>query len=77
MPEARLAAELTPSAETRPDMNTPVYKWRVTHPERGSVEVEAVSRYWAVVAAAKAWGERWTQIARLLTVERLEEVGVK
>lgn len=53
-------------------MKTVYYKWwRVTHPERGSVEVKAVSRYRAVMAAAKEWGERWTQIARALTVERL------
>ena len=50
------------------------YKWRVTHPERGSVEVEADSRYWACVKAARVWGERWTQIARDLTLEKLEEV---
>lgn len=51
------------------------YKWRVTLPGRGSVEVKADSRYWACVKAARVWGERWTQIAKDLTVERLEEVG--
>ena len=52
-----------------------VFKWKVTHPERGSVEVTAASRYEAVISAAKVWGERWTQIAHDLTVEKLEAVG--
>lgn len=53
------------------------YKWKVTHPERGSVEVVAATRYEAVTKAAKEWGERWTQIARTLTVERLERAEVE
>ena len=53
-------------------MNIVYYKWRVTHPERGSVEVVAATRYEAITKAARKWGERWTRIARDLTVDKLE-----
>ncbi len=59
----------------RREIRMVVFKWKVTHPERGSVEVTAASRYEAVISAAKVWGERWTQIAHDLTVEKLEAVG--
>lgn len=52
-----------------------VYRWKVTHPIHGSAEVVGPTRYEAVIAAAKTWGARWTQIARECTFERLEEVA--
>lgn len=55
-------------------MSGPVYRWRVTHPTRGAVEVTGPRKYEAVIAAAKCWGARWTQIARECTFERLGEV---
>lgn len=45
-------------------MRGPVYRWRVTHPIHGAVEVTGPRKYEAVIAAAKRWGARWTQIAR-------------
>ena len=33
-----------------------IYNWTVTHPEHGSIEVTAVNRYYAVMAAAQDWG---------------------
>lgn len=54
-------------------MNSPVYRWRVTHPIRGAVVVTGPRKYEAVIAAAKRWGARWTQIARECTFERLGE----
>ena len=52
-----------------------VYRWKVTHPTHGAAEVVARDKYNAVIAAAKTWGARWTQIARECTFERLEEVA--
>lgn len=49
------------------------FKWRVTHPELGTVEVIAPERLKALTAAARTWKQRWTQIARACTVERLGE----
>ena len=48
-------------------------KWKVTHPELGSVEVIAPDRLKALTKASKEWKQRWTQIARACTVERLGE----
>lgn len=47
------------------------HTFQVTHPELGTVTVPAVDRYAAIVAAAKEWGERWTQIAKDCTVTDL------
>lgn len=55
----------------------PVYRWRVTHPNYGAVVVTGPRKYEVVIAAAKRWGTRWTQIARECTFERLEEVAPK
>lgn len=48
-----------------------LFIYRVKHPERGEVEVEAEDRLHAVVAAGKAWGVPWTTIARECICERL------
>lgn len=56
-------------------MSGPVYRWRVTHPERGAVEVIGPRKYEAVLAAAKLWGVPWTSVARGCYFERLEEVA--
>lgn len=56
-------------------MRGPLYRWRVRHPDHAPAEVVGVNRYDAVVAAAKCWGARWTQIARECIFERLEEVA--
>ena len=39
-------------------------RFRVEHPEYGSIRVAAVDRLRAVTGAAREWGVRWTQIAR-------------
>lgn len=49
------------------------FKWRVAHPELGSVEVIAPDRLKALTIASREWKQRWTQIARACTVERLGE----
>ena len=36
----------------------------VKHAEHGETTVNGRTRYEAVIAAAKTWGARWTQIAR-------------
>lgn len=56
-------------------MRRPVYRWKVTHSAHGSAEVVGSTRYEAVIAAAKKWGARWTQIARECVFERLGEVA--
>lgn len=56
-------------------MSGPVYRWRVTHPALGAVEVTGQRKYEAVIAAARKWGARWTQIAHECTFERLGEVA--
>lgn len=38
--------------------------FEVQHPERPAVQVQAVDRLRAVAAAAREWGDRWTEIAR-------------
>ena len=48
-----------------------LYIYRVRHPEYGEADVEAPDRLRAIHAAAKAWGVRWTGIARECTCERL------
>lgn len=58
-------------------MSGPVYRWRVTHSERGAVEVIGPRRYEAALAAAKLWGVPWTSVARGCYFERLEEVAEK
>lgn len=58
-------------------MSGPVYRWRVTHPTHGAVVVTGPRKYEAVIAAAKRWGARWTQIARECTFVRLGEVAPK
>lgn len=37
--------------------------FEVQHPERPAVQVQAVDRLRAI-AAAREWGDRWTEIAR-------------
>lgn len=34
------------------------------HPERPAVQVQAVDRLRAIAAAAREWGDRWTEVAR-------------
>ena len=58
-------------------MSELVYRWRVTHPTYGAVVVTGPRKYEAVIAAAKRWGARWTQIAREYTFERIGEVAPK
>lgn len=53
---------------------TPIYRWKVSHPAYGSVEVTGQRKCEAVTSAARKWAARWTQIARECTFERLEEV---
>lgn len=47
------------------------HTFQVTHPNLGTVTMSAVDRYAAIVAAAKEWDERWTQIAKDCTVTDL------
>lgn len=49
------------------------FRWKVTHPELGTVEVIAPDRLKALTIASREWKQRWTQIARACTVERLDE----
>lgn len=49
------------------------FRWKVTHPELGTVEVIAPDRLKALTRASKEWKQRWTQIARDCTIERLGE----
>lgn len=48
-----------------------LYIYRVRHPEYGEIEVKAQDRLRAICAAAKAWGIRWTAIARACSYERI------
>ena len=57
--------------------NSHLIRYRVWHPVHGEVHVEAASRYWAVVEAARDWGLRWTTIAKNCTVTELGAVPVK
>lgn len=50
------------------------YIYKVFHPKHGERKVEATSRYWAIVAAAREWGVSWTTIARECEVEQREKV---
>lgn len=47
------------------------FRWKVTHPELGTVEVIAPDRLKALTRASKEWKQRWTQIARDCTIERM------
>lgn len=47
------------------------FKWKVTHPELGCVEVTAPERLKALTTASKVWKQRWTHIARACTIEKL------
>lgn len=38
--------------------------FEVKHQERPTVQVRAVDRLRAISAAAREWGDRWTEIAR-------------
>lgn len=38
--------------------------FEVQHPERPAVQVQAVDRLRAIAAAAREWGDRWTEVAR-------------
>lgn len=50
-----------------------MFRWRVTHPELGSVEVIAPERLKALTTASRQWKARWTHIARACTIEKLGE----
>lgn len=52
-------------------MTDQCHTYQVSHPDLGTLQVSAADRYAAVVAAAKEWGERWTQIASACTVTDL------
>lgn len=49
------------------------FRWKVTHPELGTVEVIASDRLKALTIASREWKQRWTKIARACTIERLGE----
>ena len=52
-------------------MEKTLYLYRVTHPEHGQAQVEAIDRLRAIGRAAGTWGVPWTTIARECTCERL------
>ena len=52
-------------------MEKTLYLYRVTHPEHGQAQVEAIDRLRAISRAAGTWGVPWTTIARECTCERL------
>lgn len=51
--------------------------FEVQHPERPAVQVQAVDRLRAVAAAAREWGDRWTEIARDCEVTDLGRAGAE
>lgn len=51
------------------------YRYKVKHPEYGTVEVVASERLYAVIEAAKKWGVPWTHIARECWCEQGAAVG--
>ena len=53
-------------------MSETKYRWSVTHPEHGTVEVQAIDRLRALTAAAMQWHERWTLIAHDCDIVKLE-----
>lgn len=57
--------------------NSPKFQYRVRHPSYGEIHVEAASRYWAVIEAAKDWGLRWTTVAKECVVTELGMAPVK
>ena len=58
-------------------MSATVYRWKVSHPTYGAVEVTRPRKYEAVISAARKWAARWTQIAHECPIERLEEVAAE
>lgn len=50
--------------------------FEVRHPERPAVQVRAADRLRAISAAAREWGDRWTEIARDCEVSDLGPVPV-
>ena len=46
------------------DANDTMKLYLVRHPVYGEITVNGRRKYDAVIAAAKKWGVRWTQIAR-------------
>lgn len=44
--------------------NTKANLFQVTHPDLGTVQISAVDKYAATIAAAKEWNVPWTQIAK-------------
>ena len=52
-------------------MEKTLYLYRVTHPEHGQAQVEAIDRLRAISRAAGTWGVPWTTIARECICERL------
>ncbi len=50
------------------------YAYSVTHQDGRCVRVEGEDRAGALLAAAEAWGERWTDLAADATVDKLWEV---
>lgn len=48
-----------------------LHTYQVTHPDLGSLRVAAADKYAAIIAAAKEWRVRWTQIAKDCTVQDL------
>lgn len=55
-------------------MKQTIYKWKITHPEYGTVETTGPSKYEAVIAAAKIWRVPWSSVARACTFEKIGEV---
>lgn len=51
-----------------------MFRWRVTHPDLGSVEVIAPERLKALTTASRQWKVCWTHIARACTIEELGNV---
>lgn len=52
------------------------YYFKVCHPIHGEEDVTAPDRYQALLAAAKAWGLRWTTIAKDCIVIQLGKTPI-
>lgn len=46
------------------------YSWTVTHPEYGTLRVNACTREEAILTAAERWGARFTKIAGECAVQK-------
>lgn len=53
----------------------PIKLYLLRHPERGEITVNGRTKYEAVLAASREWGERWTKLARECEFIALAEEG--